>query len=430
MSIKVLHLSSFDMTGGAARAAYRIHQGLTRLGMDSQMLVQFKSGHDHTIKAAEGKIAARLRSVVDSAPLHFTQQQELFSLQWVPNTVAARVSQIQPDIVHLNWVGSGFVQIESLAKLKQPLVWTLQDMWVFTGGCHYSLGCNQYQSSCGACPQLRSKREFDLSRWVWRRKAESWKNLNLTLVAPSQWMAKSAQAASLGQGLPIEIIPFGLDTTVFKPLAPQTARELLNLPQNKHLILFGAISATNDQRKGFQLLQSALKRLSQAGWQEQTEIVIFGASTPEKPLDLGFKTHYLGHLNDAVSLRLAYAAADLMIAPSIEEAFGQTASEALACGTPAVVFENTGLMDIVDHRQTGYVAGYCDIEDLARGIAWVLENKQRHQNLRIQARQKAEKEFSLEAQAHSYQILYQRILGQSPAQNVISAAGGVPSNLR
>lgn len=413
MGIKVLHLSSFDISGGAARAAYRIHQGLKKINVDSQMLVQFKSSHDRTVQSVEGKAAARFRSFGDNSLLRFSQQQELFSLQWFPDAIAKEIAQIRPDIINLNWVCSGFVQIETLAKLNTPLVWTLQDMWAFTGGCHYSLGCDKYQSSCGACPQLNSQKPGDLSRWVWQRKAKSWKKLNLTIVTPSRWMAECARASSLYKNLRIENIPFGLDTVVFKPVETHIARELLRLPQDKQLILFGALSATSDKRKGFQLLQVALKNLSQTHWRERVEIVIFGASAPEKPLDLGFKTHYLGHLNDDLSLRLAYAAADVMIAPSIEEAFGQTASEALACGTPVVVFKDTGLMDIVDHQRNGYIAHYCNTEDLARGIVWVLEDRERHQKLRIQAREKAEKEFSLELQAHRYESLYHEILSQT-----------------
>ncbi len=107
---------------------------------------------------------------------------------------------------------------------------------------------------------------------------------------------------------PIEIIPFGLDIEKFTPYDSQQARQELNLPQDKHLALFGAIDATGDTRKGSHLLQQALQQLSQSQWREQIELVIFGASQPEKPIDFGFPVHYLGHLDD-LCLRLAYSAA-------------------------------------------------------------------------------------------------------------------------
>jgi glycosyltransferase involved in cell wall biosynthesis len=223
-------------------------------------------------------------------------------------------------------------------------------------------------------------------------------------------MAKCASASSLFQGLRVEVIPFALDTQRFRPADSKAARDLLNLPQDKQLVLFGAIDATGDTRKGFHLLQAALKRLSQDGWSDRLELVIFGSSAPEQPVDLGFPVHYLGRLQDDLSLRIAYAAADVMIAPSIEEAFGQTASESLACGTPVVVFRNTGLEDIVDHQQNGYTAIHCDIEDLARGIAWVLSDRERHTSLRDEARKKAEQEYAIELQAKRYLDLLSEIL--------------------
>jgi glycosyltransferase involved in cell wall biosynthesis len=417
--MNILHLSSFDIVGGAARAAYRIHQGLQLIGEDSRMLVQYKVGNDESVEVNENKVFTRARSFFDSMSLNqYPHRKQLFSPQWFPDTIASSVTRIDPDVVNLNWICNGFLRVETLAKLKRPLVWTLQDMWSFTGGCHYSQGCDRYLASCGSCPQLESDRESDPSRWVSERKAKAWKDLNLTVVAPSQWMANCAGASSLFKKVRIETIPFGLDTEAFKPMETQTARELLNLPQNKKLILFGALDATGDTRKGFHLLQAALKSLSRAGWSDRAELVIFGSSKPDTPVDLGFPIHYLGKLQSDMSLQSAYAAADVMIAPSIEEAFGQTASESLACGTPTVVYANTGLEDIVDHRKNGYVANYCDTEDLAKGIAWVLEDSERHQNLRYAAREKAEREYAMEVQAHRYLALFHDILSRpQPALN-------------
>jgi glycosyltransferase involved in cell wall biosynthesis len=409
--MKVLHLSSFDTAGGAARAAYRIHQGLQNTGVNSRMLVQFKSGDDRAVVTADNKAIARLRSSLDSSLLKFHRRcDHFFSLQWVPDSIASQVAQFNPDVINLNWVCNGYLQVETLAKFNKPLVWTLQDMWAFTGGCHYSQGCEHYKEACGNCPQLKSGKDSDLSRWVWQRKAKAWKNLNLTIVAPTSWMAQCASSSSLFRGMRIEMIPFGLDIKKFRPVEQQLARELLDLPQDKKLVLFGAINATGDTRKGFHLLLPALKNLSQSGWKDQIELVVFGASQPEKPVDLGFKSHYLGRLQDDLSLRLVYCAADVMIAPSTEEAFGQTASESIACGTPVVVFNETGLKDIVDHQKNGYVANYSDIEDLARGIAWVIEDKDRHQKLCQYAREKAEQEFTLELQAQRYMSLFKQIV--------------------
>lgn len=405
--MKVLHLSSFDVVGGAARAAYRIHKGLEISGVDSQMLVQYKKGSDASVHHLEGKVKSRLRSSLDALPLKFyPKRQNKLSPQWFPDVLVSRVKQINPDIVNLNWVCNGYFRVETLAKLNKPLVWTLQDMWAFTGGCHYSSECDRYQQSCGNCPKLKSNKSLDLSNWIWQRKASAWRDLNLTIVAPSSWMAKCAHSSSLFKELKVEIIPFGLDTTIFKPLEKSVSRQELNLPQDKQLVLFGAINALGDFRKGCHLLQAALKSLSRTEWKNRIELIIFGSDQPKNSMDLGFPSHYLGSIQDDFLLRSVYSAADVMVVPSTEEAFGQTASESLACGTPAVVFAQTGLADIVDHKQNGYVANYCDAEDLATGISWVLEDKERYQKLRIRAREKAEREFNLELQANRYLSLF------------------------
>lgn len=415
--MKVLHLSAFDTVGGAARAACRIHQGLQIVGTDSQMLVQYKKGTDPTVSSVEGKVRSRLRSSLDGLPLKLYPQRKYgFSSQWFPDAIETKVRQLNPDIIHLNWISNGYLRVETLAKFTKPLVWTLQDMWAFTGGCFYSSGCDGYQQSCGNCPQLNSSKTSDLSSWNWQRKARAWKNLNLTIITPSSWMAKCASSSSLFKEIPVEVIPFGLDTTIFKPIEQQLAREQLNLPQDKQLVLFGAINATGDVRKGFHLLQTALKSLSLTEWQNRIELVIFGAERPTKPIDLGFPVHYLGFIPDDIALRLVYSAADVMIAPSLEEAFGQTASESLACGTPVVVFANTGLADIVDHQQNGYIANYGDPQDLAQGITWILGDKEHYQQLRSSAREKSEREFKLQLQARRYMSLFKDIL-TSPKLN-------------
>ncbi|NEU81267.1 glycosyltransferase family 4 protein [Nostoc sp. UIC 10630] len=413
--MKVLHLNTHDIGGGAARAAYRLHTGLQDIGLQSQMLVQEKSSNDKTVIAPKIRLfqgIAKAKLTFESLPLKlYTQKKNTpFFIQWLPDRVISKVAQINPDIINLHWISGAFMQIETFSKLKRPLVWTLHDMWGFTGGCHVIGECDRYKVSCGACPQLNSMNEWDLSRWVWRRKVKAWKNINLTLVSPSSWLAECARSSSLFQNLRIEVIPHGLDTQKYRPINQYFAREILKLPQDKKLILFGAIEATSDRNKGFHLLQPALQKLSKAGWKDNFEVVIFGASQPENPPDLGFKTYYLGHLYDDLSLVTVYSAADVMLVPSLQESFGQTASESLACGTPVVAFNSTGLKDIVDHQQNGYLANPYEVDDFAKGIAWILENEQRLEKLSFYARKKAEQEFTIELQARRYSALFEEIL--------------------
>lgn len=413
--MSILLISTADIQGGAPRAAYRLHQGLQSIGVDSQMLVQYKYSNDKTVIAPTtrfGQSIARTRIAVDRLPekLYPRRQKTGFSPQWLPDPIVPKITQLNPDIINLHWIGEAFLQIETIAKFKQPLVWTFHDMWAFTGGCHYSGECDRYTGNCGACPQLGSHQDWDLSRWVWQRKAKSWRNLNLTIVALSSWLANCTRASSLFKDLRIERIPNGIDTKLYRPINQQVARELLNLPQDKPLVLFGSLKATSDPRKGFHRLQAALQELSQSGWQDKLELVIFGASEQDNPMDLGFPTHYLGTLNDDLMLALTYSAADVFVLPSTQDNLPNTVMEAIACGTPCVAFNLGGLPDMIEHEKNGYLAQPDKVEDLAQGIVWVLENQERHQKLSHRAREKAEQEFTMELQANRYLSLFTELL--------------------
>ena len=409
---KILHLSTTDIEGGAARAAYRLHQGLQSIGVTSHLLVRAKFSAEKNI-IPEKTILTKLGPPTSGFPLQLYPQRDraMFSPQWFPDAIAPKVAQLNPDIINLHWICNGFLQIETLAKFDKPLLWTLHDMWPFTGGCHYSQKCDRYRESCGACPHLKSKSNWDLSRWVWQRKAKAWKNLDLTIVSPSLWLAKRARASSLFQNLRVEVIANGIDIQKYKPIKRQVARELLNLPQDKQLILFSSMSP-GDRRKGFHLLQPALQNLSKAGWQDKIELIILGASQPDHQVDLGFNNNYLGCFSDDISLSLVYAAADVFVAPSIQDNLPNTVMEAIACGTPCVAFDIGGMPEMIEHQKSGYLAQPFKIEDLALGIAWVLENKARHQKLSHRAREKAEQEFALEIQASRYLSLFTEILSQ------------------
>jgi len=413
--MNVLLLNTFDITGGAARAAYRLHQGLQTIGVDSRLLVQDKASDDKFVSAPSTRVEqgiAKMRVAFDALPLKYYHQRErnTLSLQWLPDGITPKINQLNPDIINLHWTGEAFVKIETVHKFNRPLVWTLHDMWAFTGGCHYSQDCARYTATCGTCPQLGSSKDWDLSRWIWQRKTKAWKHLNLTIVTPSQWLGKCASSSSLFKSLRVEIIPNGIDIELYKPIYRQVARELLKLPQNKQIILFGSLRATGDKRKGFHLLQPALQELSQSGWKDKLELVIFGASQPENPPDLGFKAHYLGTLSDDLSLAIIYSAADVFVLPSTQENLPNTLIESIACGTPCVTFNIGGMPDIIEHQKNGYLAQPYKIEDLAQGIAWVLENKERCQKLSARAREKVEQEFTLEIQASRYLSLFTNIL--------------------
>ena len=420
--MNILHLNGSDIEGGAARAAYRLHQGLRTLGLNSRMLVRAKLSADQRV-IQENSLLTKLGPRMNSVPLrrYRHRPRTLFSAQWFPDVMAARVKEMNPQIVHLHWICNGFLRLETLAQLEVPLVWTIHDLWPMTGGCHYPNSCDRYTQACGQCPQLASSQQRDLSHRIWKRKARVWKTLDLTLVAPSRWVADCLRASALFRNTRVEVISHGLNTDQFRPIDQAVARDLLGLPQNRRIILFGASSGVlNDPRKGFQFLREALEKLAQTELGKRSAVAIFGISTPDPPLDLNLPTHYLGRLSDDLTLALTYAAADVMVVPSTQETFGQTAAEAIACGTPVVAFNATGLKDVVNHQEDGYLATAFDSADLAKGIQWVLADEARYQQLRHQARQNALQVFTLERQARQHTTLYADLLSSETKQNEYS----------
>lgn len=413
--MKILHLNTDDIRGGAARAASRLNEGLQRIGQESFLLVQHKKVPNPSVLGAQwfrGYVTDKLRCELDQFPLRFYPRSSSapFSLGWLPRGVSPKVSALSPDLVQLHWVGRGFVPLGALQQLESPLVWTLHDSWPFTGGCHLPGECVRYQQLCGRCPQLGGRHERDLSRWTLRRKARLWDGLDLTIVAPSRFLAESARSSSLFRGRRIEVIPNGLDLHRYHPVKRDWAREFLGLPKDRKLILFGAVDPTSDPNKGFVHLQSALARLANGGWVNQAEVLVFGAVAPQISAAEKLKTHYLGALHDDVSLALYYAAADLFVLPSQQENLPNTIMEAMACGTPCAAFDIGGIPDMIDHQENGYLARPFEAEDLAQGVAWVLESTERQRQLGEKARRKAEQNWGIEDVARRYADLYREVL--------------------
>jgi glycosyltransferase involved in cell wall biosynthesis len=421
--MKVLHLSTFDIGSGAARGSQWLHEALRRRDIDSTMMVASKASEDddETIRRVPGampQLAAKLRMQFDRLPLRFYRNTEesFWSLGWMPCRFDRLIEDIDPDIIHLHWVGAGYLPISSLKSFSRPIVWTLRDMWSFTGGCHYTAGCERYRESCGACPQLRSHREEDLSRIIWRHKSRQWKDLDLTLVPISRWLADCAAASPLLGRFPIEVIPNGLDVSTFNPLAKSIARKEWDLPPDRPIAVYGAINATRDPRKGFAELLAALRILGQDERTRNMLLVVFGDLQHGDVPDCGIETRYVGYVDDNARLSKLYAAADIAVMPSLQEAFGKTIIEAMACGTPVVAFNSGGPRDIISHGIDGYLAKPFEPEDLAKGMLWCFERIAADDNLGAAARAKVMKRFDIEAVADRYEALYGAILGKKEVQ--------------
>jgi glycosyltransferase involved in cell wall biosynthesis len=237
-------------------------------------------------------------------------------------------------------------------------------------------------------------------------------DLNLTAVSPSRWLADCTAKSSLLKRAKVETVPNGIDLSAYRPFDQHVLRRILNLPQDRKILLFGSIKSTEDKRKGHDLLKSALKQIEENNIIKNMAIVLFGDS---EPADLNLKRtdipiFFLGHLHDDISLAMLYGASDIFVLPTREDNLPNTLIEAMACGTPCVSFDVGGVSDIIRHKENGYLARPLDTDDLAEGIRRVLEDTERHKMLSRCARKTAEEKFDIEKIAVQYEEIYRSIV--------------------
>ena len=419
--MNVVHLNYSDSIGGAARAAHRIHHAVRGVGVDSTLHVNRATLSDPTVvgpATAPGRLLGKARRFL-AAPWQSLLKggsPGLHSPACIPSGWASRLNASATDLVHLHWINCEMMSIADIGRLTKPVVWTLHDMWAFSGAEHYTDGY-RYRDGYSAANRPSDEAGFDLDRWTWRRKQRHWRR-PFQIVTPSRWLAGCAEQSALMRDWLVTVIPNPIDTSVWKPTDKLRARQLLSLPPDAPILLFGALGGDEDPRKGFDLLRDALQHLRvRSNGQELNglelnglELVVFGQLAPSHDTPLGFPVRHTGYLHDDEKLRLLYSAADAVAVPSRLEAFGQTASEAHACATPVVAFNTCGLADIVAHRETGYLAKPFDAQDLAAGIEWVLGAKTAGPNLNAAARERACRLWDSRVVGRHYADMYARTM--------------------
>jgi glycosyltransferase involved in cell wall biosynthesis len=411
--VKVALVNADDGIGGASRASYRLYRGLLAEGIDARLFVRAKRSDDEGVRGPVGfwdTGMARLRPLATGPllALYDRARAGVHSLNLVPTRLHHRIEADRPDLVHLHLLSKETISIREVGRIDRPIVWTLHDMWTFCGTEHYTEDGPSARFRNGYASRFAAG--LDLDRWTWRRKLKHWDVDRMTVIAPSRWMATLARESALLRRCRIETIPNGIDTAVFKPIDRRIAREILNLPLDRRLVLFGAMRATSDRRKGFEYLKAALDRIAVGPLRHVVELVVFGATAPRSPERFGLKTHYVGQINDEVALALLYASADAFVAPSRQDNLPNTVMEALACGTPCVAFRVGGLPDMIVDRENGYLAEPFVADDLAAGIIWLLEDEDRALRLSTNARETAVASFRLDQQAAATAALYRSLL--------------------
>lgn len=423
--LKVLSVCTSDYSGGAARAAYRIHLAVREFGVDSRMLVKEKGTNDSEVVPLERFIPTNLlyktidwvRNKVKNKFQHYQwgkypRRSPYYMSDLRANSIGGALRKLDYDVLHLHWINSRFLPLEELPKDK-PIIWTLHDCWPFCGVCHYFFDCERYMNQCGCCPMLGSSVYDDLSRQVWRKKEKLYRDLNLHVVTPSRWLGDCAQRSSLLGQFPLTVIPNCLDTDLFCPitdgqLSPRW-RSFQEKRTKKPIVLYGAMNAVEDKRKGFSNLLAALRILEEQGHSDAFELIVFGTNKHLDEIPTSLPIHYAGIIQDTEDLSSLYNIASVMVVPSLSENLSCAIMESLSCGTPVVAFDIGGNSDMIDHQVNGYLAKEKDNEDLARGILWCLDNGEKR-GLPALARQKILDNFTPEIVGRQYISVYKTML--------------------
>jgi len=424
MSIKVLHIQSFDW-GGAAKAAIRLHNGLMANGIDSQLMLKWKSKKDTTNvfefsqpiekytfkRKLKNKIKQYKKNIFKEKPSinYLKNAPEGFYQFTIPTSkydITSSVLVKEADIIHLHWVSDFIDNTSFFSKINKPIVWTLHDMNPFTGGCHYSLDCQKYQIACFDCPQLKDTINPDYSQTILELKKGSLNHFsNLHIVTPSLWLKGCSEKSLLFKQFSHSVIPNGFCTKTFTVRDKKYSREILGLPQEKNILLFVA-SDINCKPKGYHLIKKALTNLP-----KELNILMCAVGEKDNSNNDNEMIIELGSFSDERMMSLVYSAADVFVTPSIADNLPNTVVESLLCGTPVVGFRIGGIENMIDNKKNGLLCNEISTEALSKSIIDFFINRNLFSNEQIS--NQAKSTYSIENIANKYSSLYRNILNKN-----------------
>lgn len=408
--MKVLFISTYDIQGGAAIAATRLMHAMRGAGYDVSMAVRTRLGTDPAVFSVGSNKGNKHRFYWERGVIFLhnrLSRKHLFDVS-IANT-GVSITELPEfkaaDVIHLHWINQGMLSVKEIGNILSSgkrVVWTLHDMWPFTGICHHAAGCQHYETACGVCPYLKTRSPGDLSYKVFQQKQEAYSKGKITFAACSHWLKELAEKSPLTRGHNIVSIPNPIDTGLYTPGDKAALREKLQLPAEKKIVLFAAAKAS-DPRKGLEYLIRASHIV--AGKRDDLCFLVAGTNGEEIARRLPQPARSMGYVASNHMPEL-YSAADLYITPSLQENLPNTIMEAMASGTPCVGFRTGGIPEMIDHGENGYVAEHRSAEDLARGVVEVLFKADR-EKLARSAREKVTREYSQEIIANQYKAIYE-----------------------
>lgn len=372
---KVVHITTID-EGGAYKAVERIQNSLRNEGIVSNILLRTKldiSSDDKVCMDNSLKnIISKMKNFVNLFFASGEISRDIFGTDISNNTLIK-----DADVIFLHWINSflSYKSIEKILQLGKPVIWVMHDTWLFTGGCHVNQSCERYEDECGKCPLIGTNKSKDISYLNYKDKEKIFQKYSFTVMGPSNWIVDSAKKSKILSGKNIICIPNCYNEKIFYPRCEKEAlKEKLHVHTKENIILFGAaFNGTDNKNKGFSYLLEALEKLSETDYY----LLIFGNADEKTCKNLKQEYKLLGYISDEQTLAEVYNIADVYVTPSLQESFGLTVCESMACGTPVVAFPVGGINDQITHKENGYLAKLKNAEDLTRGIEFSIINKEK-----------------------------------------------------
>lgn len=377
--MRVLILSTFGTSGGAAVASTRLKLALEKYGINAELRVLFDEDKDHSKLIRDTSLWFKFKRLflfsLERIDVFRVISKGKYLYRYSTGNYGLDISKHpevkNADVIHLHWVNFSFLSIKGIAKIarEKPVVWTLHDMWAFTGGCHYSMECYNYQNDCNSCFYLR--RGSNKSHQVWNRKKKLWNQIDFQFITCSNWLKELSAKSSLLKGKWITAIGNAIDTDIFKPLSKDLIRSNHQQKNEDFYVLVGAMDLS-DERKGFDYFLSALDIVYSDF--PNLHLLTFGKGGSD--LTVYQHTHF-GRIGNSQDLVKVYNMADIFVLPSIQDNLPNTVMEAMSCGVPVVAFDCGGVSDMIDHLENGYLARNRDVSDMANGIRYFADERNR-----------------------------------------------------
>lgn len=404
--MKILVVSDYLHQGGAAIACERLCIALKNLGADVRRFSFLGSARESAAVEHTAGNGARLEALL---ALAFSGKNPPLRRRIVARTALTRLSSLianfKPDVINLHNLHGAGVSVPAIRKAVDgfPVIWTLHDMWSFTGRCAYAGDCIQFLNGCtSSCPtptEYPALLPADIAP-AWQDRAGFLSRAFPTAAAcPSNWLSLQAKRG-LWKNHPVETVSNALPLDVFFPVPKADARRALGLPVDRRFALLAA-DYLAERRKGGDLIQPAMAQVHPPTW----EVLLLG-NDGNIPLP-GWTKRTLGYVRDDTVKRLVYSAADVLLHPAPTDNLPNTVAEALACGTPVVGFEIGGVPEMVLPGQTGWLSPTLTTQNYAACLQTALTDLASGTNLASNCRHHAEQLFAPSKVAQSYLKLAQ-----------------------